>query len=264
MVAVLIYGLSTLYFIFIWNKGLREANRINYLLVFCGYIFHTLAVVMRGQQYQRCPVNNLYEAVTFVLWAMVSVYLVVGLWGRLRFLGAFLSPLLFTTGVFSLMKNMDPPHAAIPEYTGGLASLHASLILLSYGAFGLSAVAGVMYLIQERGLKAHRTRAILSKMPSITRLETSINSLLLWGFIFLTVGLSLSPILLYKTYQVYFNADPKLIWSVIVWGAYFALLFMRWKFEHGGRKFAWGAVAGFAFILLTFWGVNAFSPAHNP
>src|SRR5688572_31885018 len=42
------------------------------------------------------------------------------------------------------------------------------------------------------------------------------------------------------------------------------LLVMRWWFSQGGRKFAWGAVGSFSFILLTFWGVNLLSKAHQP
>jgi ABC-type uncharacterized transport system permease subunit len=45
---------------------------------------------------------------------------------------------------------------------------------------------------------------------------------------------------------------------------YLGLMLMRWRLEQGGRKFAWGAVAGFAFVLLTFWGTNLLSPIHNP
>jgi len=38
---------------------------------------------------------------------------------------------------------------------------------------------------------------------------------------------------------------------------------MRYKFAQGGRRFAWGAVAAFAFVLLTFWGTNLLSPLHH-
>jgi len=38
---------------------------------------------------------------------------------------------------------------------------------------------------------------------------------------------------------------------------------MRWKFSQGGRRFAWGAVAAFTFVLLTFWGTNLLSPLHH-
>ena len=35
-------------------------------------------------------------------------------------------------GVFALMPALDPPHAPQPDFSNGLASLHAALILLAY------------------------------------------------------------------------------------------------------------------------------------
>ena len=38
---------------------------------------------------------------------------------------------------------------------------------------------------------------------------------------------------------------------------------MHGRFHQSGRRFAWGAVGTFAFVLLTFWGINLLSPAHR-
>ena len=71
------------------------------------FALHTTAMALRGFRLNHCPVNNLYEATAFAMWSIVAVYLVVGLWPRLRFLGAFASPVLFAIGVFALMPNLD-------------------------------------------------------------------------------------------------------------------------------------------------------------
>ena len=92
----------------------------------------------------------------------------------------------------------------------------------------------------------------------------ALGGILLIGFILLTIGLLLSPALMYQKYGVYFKADPKIIWAILVWAFYLALLVLRWRFHQGGRRFAWGAVGSFAFVLLTFWGFNLLSPVHNP
>lgn len=251
------------YSVFLWRRGFRKDNRINYCLLLGGCFFHTVAMLKRGFSFERCPVNNLYEAITFVLWTIVASYLLIGLWSRLRFLGAFASPILFAVGVFALFPELDPPSRDRPEFATSWASIHASLILLSYGAFGLGSIAGLMYLSQEHDLKFHKLRAVFSLMPPIERLEKAINGLLFTGFILLTVGLAVSPFLLKQKYGVLFKYDPKLVWSLFIWAVYLGLLVMRWRFAQGGRRFAWGAIGTFAFVLLTFWGVNLFSPAHN-
>jgi ABC-type uncharacterized transport system permease subunit len=263
VLAVTLYGLSTIYSVFLWRAGFRQDNRINYSLLLAGFLFHTLAMVQRGFSFSRCPVNNLYEATMFVAWTIVAAYLVIGIWSRLRFLGAFASPLLFAIGVFALMPDLDRAYTDKPQFGGGLASLHAALILLAYGAFGLSSVAGLMYLTQEHDLKFHKLRAIFSLLPPIQRLETVIVLLLAVGFGLLSLGLGTGAWYLKQRAGVFFTGDAKILWSIIVWLLYLGLLVMHWRFAQTGRRFVWGAVASFAFVLLTFWGTNLLSGIHQ-
>jgi len=262
--AVLIYGLSMVYSVFLWRKGFREDNRTNYFLLLTAFALHTTSMTLRGFRLNHCPVSNLYEATIFAAWTIVTVYLVVGVWSRLRFLGAFASPVLFCIGVFALMPALDRTHSANPEATGALTSLHAALLSLAYGAFGLSSVAALMYLTQERNLKFHKMKAVISLMPPIQRLEAIVGRLLLVGFILLTVGLAIGGYDLFRMDNPdAHRGDPKVIWSVLVWLIYLGLVVMRWKFAQGGRRFALGAIGIFVFVLLTFWGVNLLSPIHN-
>ncbi len=262
LLAVIFYGLSMVYSVFLWRKGFREDSRNNYFLLLIAFILHTTAMVKRGFSLERCPVNNLYEATLFIAWTIVATYLVLGAWSRLRFLGAFASPVLFVMGVFALMPEMDPPHGPMPEFGHAWASLHAALILLSFGAFGLGSVAALMYLTQEHDLKFHKLRAILSLLPPIQRLEKVASGLVTAGLVLFTAGLSLYPALVHQKEGVYFKSDPILFWSLFIWVIYLVLLIMRWR-GRGGRRFAWGALGSFAFILLTFWGFMLLSIVHK-
>ena len=262
LLAVVFYGLSTVYSVSLWRKGFRKDNRVNYLLLLAGFALHVTAMGLRGFSLKHCPVNNLFEATMFVGWAMVTAYLVIGLVSRLRFLGAFVSPLLFFLGVFALMPALDPPHGPKPEFAGAGVSLHAAFILQAYGAFGLAAVAGLMYLSQEHDLKFHKLRAIISLLPPIQRLEIISARLLRNGFILLTVGLLIGAVVIGQHKDAGFG-DVKVLWSLLVWAVYLGLLVMRGKFAQSGRRFAWGAVVAFAFVLLTFWGTNLLSPMHH-
>lgn len=264
LIAVVLYGISSLYAIFLLRRGFREDNRINYLLLIGGAGFHSYAMFERGFSLQRCPINNLYEATIFVAWTMVMAYLVMGVWRRLQFLGAFASPVLFGIGVFALMPSLDPPHVDHPVFTGGWMSLHAALILLAYGAFGLSAVAAVMYLFQEHNLKYNKPRAVISLMPPIQRLEMVTGRMMFVGFLLLTAGLAFGVVYLKETHDVYFKNDSKILWSMLVWIECLGWLVWRWGFAQRGRRLAWGTVAVFAFVLLTFWGSNLLSAIHNP
>ena len=265
LLAVVAYGLSMVYSVFLWRKGFRRDDHVNYFVLLFGFGFHTAAMILRGFRLNHCPVTNLYEATLFAMWTIVAVYLVVGLWPRLRFLGAFASPILFGVGVFALMPNLDSPHADRSGLPAAWTSIHAAMMALAYGAFGLSCIAAMMYLTQEHNLKLHKLQAIFSLLPPIQRLEAVVGRLLLCGFILLTIGLAigaygLSHLIEPRAYR----GDPKIVWSAIVWVIYLGLIVMRWKFAQGGRRFALGAIGSFAFVLLTFWGTNLLSPLHNP
>jgi HemX protein len=257
------YGLSSAYSVFLWRKGFRKDDRVNYFLLLTAAALHTVAMFLRGFNFKQCPVNNLYEATIFIAWTIVAAFLILGIFHRLRFLGAFASHVLFFMGVFALMPALDPPHSLQPNFSNGLTSLHAALILLAIGAFGLSAVAALMFLTEEHDLKFHKLRAIFSLLPPIQRLERVMNGLLLCGIILLTAGLAFSPLLLKQKYGVYFKNDPLLDYSIFIWAFDFALLIARWKFGQGGRRFAWSTVGGFTFILLTFWGFILLSQVHQ-
>jgi len=259
--AVLFYGISMVYSVFLWRKGFRQDNRVNYYLLLAAAIFHTTAMFKRGFSLSQCPVNNLFEATMFVTWTMVVAYLVLGIWSRLRFLGAFISPILFAIGIFALMPGLDV-HGPKPEFSGGWLSLHVALFSLSYGAFGLSCVAGIMYLTQEHNLKFHKLRAVISLLPPIQRLELAMSRLLLVGFVMLSVALVISAIW-FRNVEGKFN-DPKILWSILVWLMCLGLVVMRWKFSQGGRRFAWGTIGLFIFVALTFWGSSLMSPLHSP
>jgi ABC-type uncharacterized transport system permease subunit len=262
-VAVAIYGLASIYAFFLWRRGFLREERVSYVLLACALGFHTIAMLKRGFTLSRCPVNNLYEAIAFVLWTITAIYLVLGLWRRFRFLGAFASPVLFGVGVFALFPELDQ-RGADADLARGWSSVHAAMILLAYGAFGLAAVAGAMYLTQERELKLRKVRAVLNLLPPIGRLELTVGRLLTIGFALLTVGLSLGAYNLHAEGRPYSVWDAKILWSVLVWVIYLGLLVMHWRFAHRGRRIALGAVASFAFVLLTFWGTNLLSAIHGP
>lgn len=261
--AVLLYGVSALHTIFLWRQGFRRHNHLTYLLLMAGFAAHTVAMFQRGFSLNRCPIHNLYEATTFVTWTTVAVYLVVGLWGRLRFLGAFASPVLFVTGLFALMPSLDKAHGPTPDFSLAWSSVHATLILLSYGTFALGAVAGGMYLTQEHNLRFNKLRAVLSLLPPIQRLELTMGWLLAVGFVLLTAGLAASHHI-QRPAGVSYLSDPKVAWSIFVWLFYLGLGVARWRFDQRGRRLAWGLIGALLFVLLTFWGTNLLSTLHNP
>ncbi|HAM70589.1 MAG TPA: cytochrome c assembly protein [Verrucomicrobiales bacterium] len=253
-----------MYSIFLLRDGFRQENRVNYFLLLAGWCLHTGAMFKRGFSLQRCPINNLFEATIFIAWTIATAYLVLGAWSRVRFLGAFVSPLLLGIGVFALMPPLDSPYEPQhPNFSGGVHSLHAALILLAAGAFGLSCVAAVMYLVQERDLKQKKLRAVLSMLPPIQRLEQITSRLMQAGLALITAGLGSGLLWLKERTGSFLKMDSTLIWVALVWAIYLGMVIMNTRYGRRGRRFALGAVGGFAFVILTFWGFYLLSSIHH-
>jgi ABC-type uncharacterized transport system permease subunit len=263
LLAVILYGVSMIHSVFLWRKGFRRDDRINYLMLLGAFALHTTALFQRGFSLNRCPVNNLFEAMMFFTWATTLAYLIIGLMPRLRFIGAFASPVLFVVGVFSLMPSLDPPHEDQPIFSGGLQSLHAATIMLAYGAFSLCAAAAALFLMQQHNLKFDKLRAMLSLLPSIERLDKVASRLALVGFVLLTIGLAAGGHLPRKDGVAYWK-DTKVLWSAFLWVFYGGLLFGRMRAVFTGRRFAIGLIGIFVFLVLTFWGTNLLSTLHQP
>ncbi len=262
--AVLCYGVSTLYSVFLWRKGFQRDNWVNFGILLLGFALNGVALFKRGLYFDRCPVNNLYEAMVFLGWTISGTAVAMGLSAKLRFVGAFASPVLFCLGIFALMPSLDEKRGPAPDFSNGATSLHAASIILAYGAFGVAAVAGAMFLTQDRDLKQHKLRAMLSVLPPLGRLERVTAQLMWAGFALLTLGLAVGAIWVPLPAGKSFFSDLKVIWSSALWAFYLVLLVMQARSLLGGRRFAWGAVAAFAILLLTFWGANLGSPIHQP
>ena len=258
--AVILYGVCMLYSALVWRRGFRRDRWVVTLVLALAFLPHTIALLSRSHSLGEFPVTSLYGATLFVLWTMTATSLLLDLWPRLSFSGAFASPLLFAVGVFALTPGLDRPS---DQLTNGIIRIHAALILLSYGAFGLSAIAGVMFLSQEHDLKFNKLRAIVSRLPSIQRLDRIGSFLMIFGAVLLTIGLGLTP-WLYRDPESAFEWDAKILWSGLVWLIYAAMAAARWRWRFQGHRFAMGTVCAFAFLLLTFWGTNLLSGIHHP
>jgi len=92
---------------------------------------------------------------------------------------------------------------------------HISALLLAYAALGFSLLASVLYLLQERRLKAKRKPqeeswwAPFDWLPPLDTLERIANAMLLFGFPCMTVGLLIGAVLVQEqALGLHFAAVP--------------------------------------------------------
>lgn len=234
------------------------SNRWTFLLIAAAFVFHTVFLHQRGEAIGHCPITNLFETLAFFSWSLVLTYLVVGPTYRMSILGAFTAPVVFLINFFALAAadQIDLPSSLPP--LGWQLELHATLALLGFGVLGLAAIASLTYLIQERQLKRHVLTSWFYNLPNVGRLERVQQQVLVWGFCIFSAGAALG------FFIPHHGPDDwvKIAWSAVVWCLYAALVGVLATGRLSHKKTALLSVAGYVFILLTFWGINSLSEAH--
>lgn len=261
--AATFYGFAVIHASFLWRKGFKKDNFVNFSFILAAFLIHTSAMLVRGLAFSRCPTGNLFEASVFIGWCLTLIVLVTALFSRTNFIGAFASPLLFAVIIFSIMPGLDSPISSTTVQRTWL-TLHITLTLLGYGALGLSAIAGLMFLVQENDLKGRRQFFLFSILPPLERLEWLIYKLMLGGFLLLTAGLVLGFVLVNQFYEVIYKPDLKILWSVLVWLMYLVVLVMFQAGRLSLRRFSCYSCLIYLFVLTTFWLTSVFSTIHQP
>ncbi len=224
---------------------------------------HTVGFVLRLHEAGYTPVTTLHESMSFFAWCTVAVYLGLQLRYRVPSLGAFATPIavVMVFAAIHLPSQVEPLPAALQSWW---LPVHVGFLFVGDGAFALAAAAGVMYLIQERGLKRKRLGTWFHRLPNLDVLDELNYRCLTIGFPLLTIGIITGAVWAQQAWGTYWSWDPKEVWSLITWFLYAALLHGRLSVGWRGRRAAIWAILGFASVLFTFLGVNYVLPRLIP
>lgn len=234
-------------------SGLRAGKlydtRANLFVMAAGFAFLSITLSFRGQMHHRCPITSLYEVLIFLSWSMVLLYFVLGRTFRLSLLGVFTAPLVLgfqLVGLAGFFLEDKPGSPSGPSKDMDVwLELHASVSLISYGAFALAGIAGLMFLVQNRQLKRHQLKTLFYNLPPIRYLTIAVFRLIGIGLILLTVGI-ISAFLM-KEQPVPLHQGL----SMVVWLVYASLLALFAGKRIGNNKLAQGAVAAFSLPVIT-------------
>src|SRR5438034_2996051 len=219
-----------------------------------GLVVHTAALGLRSAHAGHPAVTTFDEALSFLALLLVAIFLVVQFRRPLVALGAVVSP-----PAFGLTLAADAVYAGAQPLPPVLDSLwlpvHVGLAFLGDAVFALAFSASLLYLVQERRLKARRAPAALRYLPSLETLDRVNYRCLVWGLILLTLGI-VSGIVWAHTAWRFWSSEPKLVLSLVIWGIYVVLLQGRMTAGWRGRWAATLTIAGFAVIVLSLVGVN--------
>lgn len=229
----------------------RSIKTVGMASVITGFSFQTILMAVRAVRWDRVPLTNLYEWMTFFSWAIILVYLLVYARYRLKALGAFLVPLAFLSLAFVGSSPQDVVELFPPLGSIWLI-LHIIFAFLGNAAFALTFGVGIMYLFQHRQLKTKKLGALYYRLPSLEILDQLNYRSLAIGFPLLTVGMVMGAFWALETKGTIFWDLRRVLPQVIAWAIYAALFLGRVTTFWRGKKAAVGSVLGFVVVVLGY------------
>ena len=214
---------------------------------------HVFALVL-GLVYSPYP-TGFPEALSGVALGLGVAYLWVIVDDTRKALGMLLAPLaLVVLGTAQVVPHHSVSALDETGYSAWLP-IHLGLVFAGIAGFALSSVVGVVFLWARRRLKAKRFEG-LARLPSLEVLDRIQFRSMLFGFVFLTLGIGAGGAWAAASLQEPFVMDPKVLFTLLIWAWYGAALQVRLV---GGRRGRWTAlfsIVGFGGLLFSMAGLN--------
>jgi cytochrome c-type biogenesis protein CcsB len=226
-------------------------HRLASLATLAGWVAHSVALIALAVETGRPPIGSLPQAVSTALWVVVLLEMLVERHYRMPALAAFVMPIVV---LLSLKASAARP-AGLEQlgdaFRGAWVWVHIALAMIGVAAFILNFAGAIMYLLQERQLKAKRPGAFYYRLPDLQTLDRLTYRTLALGFPFLTTGLILGALWARTAWGSVLTFDPLASLSFLAWVIYAATLAGRAVAGRHGRRAAYFAVFGFTALVLT-------------
>ena len=231
-------------------------------------LIHTAAIVVRGIAMARLPMANQYEFSTAFSWALSLVSLIFILKFNFPVLGAFASPVTLLLAAYAGLNKLnelkviaangaDSIKNLMPALRSSWLGIHVSTVIVAYGAFGVSFVLSIMFLLRDK-MKENGFWDL--HIPKKEKLDTISYRCVSLGMMFLTVTIGFGGIWAENAWGSYWTWDPKETWALVTWVIYLVYLHLRIRKGWSGRTAAIFGVVGFVCVLFTYIGVNTLLP----
>jgi cytochrome c-type biogenesis protein CcsB len=229
-------------------------GRFAILMNIVAWGLHGGEIVTRGMAAHRVPWGNMYEFVSAITFAAVTVYLVM-LW---RYKASWLGPFLMVAVVIALgiatIWLYDDPGPLRPALHSYWIAIHVTAAVTATGTFTVAGVATILYLV--RSMVPAKRGGILERVPGTATLDTLAHRTIMFAFPIWTFAIIAGAIWADSAWGRYWGWDPKETWSFITWVGYACYLHARATAGWRGRKAAIVSLIAFSCLLFNFFGIN--------
>jgi len=234
-------------------------HRLAALSTLIGWVAHTLALIVLAIEVGRPPLGTLANAVSVVVWVVVLLEMLVERQSGVTVLGAFVMPVVV---MLSLKASVARPASLAPALGNAWIWIHIALALVGIAAFVLNFAGAIMYLLQDRQIRAKRPGRFYHRLPPLETLDHWTYRTLALGFPFLTNGLILGAVWSRTAWGSVFTFDPLAFFSLVAWIIYARTLAGLAAGGWHGRRAAYFAIIGFAALVVTL-GAGLFLPGRH-
>lgn len=262
-VAAIFYLISSVIYVtfLLRSKGTRCLS--GFWFVIGGFLAHTISIVHLFIAQGFLPMATAFDALSLFAWLVVAIFTALQFRDPNPVLGAMAAPiaavLMLTASTFSYQITQP----IVPVLRSWWLPIHVSFALAGNAVFTIMAMAGAMYIFQERLIKRKKIGRFHRILPSLETLDTLNRRALPIGFFFLTLGIISGALWASSAWGSYWNWDPKETWSLITWFAYAAMVHQRLALGWRGKKAAMLALVGFVLVMFTFVGVSLLFSGHH-
>ena len=227
-----------------------------------GMVFHFVSLVelfLTGQ----VAWTSVHNGESLLAFLSMTFFMVIYAIYQTTSPGVVVFPVVFFLTFVAAVEQQPVLLTTFVSHKGWLVA-HIILIFTGYAALLVSFGASILYIVQERRLKAKKPASQISFLPALEVIDQIGYRSLLLGFPFMTLGLitgSVVAITAPSIGRVDF-LDPKILLSLLMWSVYMIMVFTRWNSGWRGRRAAF--LAAFAFVAaLAAWAANYFSTIHR-
>jgi cytochrome c-type biogenesis protein CcsB len=255
-----IYALATIFYVGSFAFKKQILAKAGFVVLVIGFLDNSAGIILRWIEsyqlgYGHAPFSNMYESLVFFSWTVAVLYIFVELKYKESIIGVFASPLIFLAIAYasfdpSISNKISP---LIPALKSNWLIAHVITCFLGYAGFAVAFGFSIMYFVKPRNPEAE---SIFAKLPSWELIDELTYQMVVFGFLFLTIGIITGAVWANSAWGTYWSWDPKETWSLITWFVYAIFMHLRMMKGWSGKNLAWISIIGFIAVLFTYFGVN--------
>ncbi|HUF50830.1 MAG TPA: cytochrome c biogenesis protein CcsA [Longimicrobiales bacterium] len=232
--------------------GRVMAPRSGAALIAAAVLLHGVGLVAFTANHAELPLVGLAPSLCTLAFLIALFLFATTIANESKPVALVLVPLIALLLAIALVLGIAPSGQPL-AFRGVWFSLHVLLAFIGYAGLAIAFGAGVLYLLQFRELKGKRLGRVFRFFPPLPVLDTLGRRGIIIGFAALTLALVLGWAWTVRFQRSLATENPQVIWGIITWLTFVALLYMRLSRRAGSeRRAAFANVIGFIVVVACY------------